>query len=480
MRFRQLADLGTLTGGDLEVAGVCHDSRRCQPGDLFVAAKGAHFDGRKFAADAIARGAVAVVTEQANPELTAPQLVVEDAHAVLPEIANRVYGDPSRQLQLIGVTGTNGKSTVAFLLAELLRLVGQPCGLIGTVEVDTGSRIIKEERTTPEASDLCRYLNEMVRNGLPYAAMEVSSHALALGRVSGLHYQAALFTNLTRDHLDFHGTMEAYGAAKATLFRSLDADGLAVLNADDPAQRTMAEGVRAPLVTYGTRSETADFRATRILLTADGTEFVLTSPALRLEVASPLIGRFNVGNLLGALALLIALGHDPEQLIRVAPRVRGVPGRFERVDGGQPFAVVVDYAHTPDGLEKALTAAREITAGRVIVVIGCGGDRDPGKRAPMGQIATSLADLAILTSDNPRSENPLAILAEMETGARSGTAPYRILADRRQAIADALSQARAGDLVLIAGKGHEIIQVVGDQALEFDDRQVARELMARP
>ncbi len=479
MRLRQLADLGTLWGEDVEVKGICYDSRRCRPGDLFVAIRGAHADGRQFIAEAVAKGAVAVVSEQPAPALAVPQLAVGDARAALPEIANRFYDRPASQLKLIGVTGTNGKSTVAFVVAELLKLIGQPCGLIGTVQVDTGSRSVTEDRTTPEAPDLCRYLREMVDNGLPYAAMEVSSHALALQRVQGLHFAAALFTNLTRDHLDFHGTMEAYGEAKARLFRSLAKDGLAVLNRDDPAHRVMAAEVRAPVVTYGVHSPAADFRATHITLAADRTEFVLSGPSVRLEVRSRLIGRFNVSNLLGALTLLITTGQDPERLAGALPRLGGVPGRFERVDGGGSVAVVVDYAHTPDGLEKALAAAREVTSGRVIVVVGCGGDRDRGKRAPMGQIATSQADLAILTSDNPRSEDPLEILAAMEVGASRGGAPYRTVPDRRLAIAEALASARAGDLVLIAGKGHEAVQVIGERSVPFDDRQVARELMAQ-
>ena len=479
MRLRQLADLGTLSGEDVEVQGVSYDSRRCRPGDVFVAVKGAQVDGRQFIAEAVANGAVAVVSEQAAPGLAVPQLEVRDARVVLAEIANRFYGDPASQLRLIGVTGTNGKSTVAFLVAELLKLTGQPCGLIGTVQVDTGRRSIKEDRTTPEAPELCRYLREMVDNGLAYAAMEVSSHALALHRVQGLSFAAALFTNLTRDHLDFHGTMEAYGEAKARLFRTLAKDGLAVLNRDDPAHQVMAAGVQARVVTYGVASAAADFRATHISLAADRTEFVLSGPNVRMEVRSRLIGRFNVSNLLGALTLLISLGQDPDQLADALPQLGGVPGRFERVETGGSVAVIVDYAHTPDGLEKALSAAREVTAGRVIVVVGCGGDRDRGKRAPMGQIATTQADLAILTSDNPRSEDPLEILAAMEVGARMGDAPYRTVPDRRLAIAEALASARAGDLVLIAGKGHEAVQVIGERAMPFDDRQVARELMAQ-
>lgn len=469
-----------LVGDDLEVSGVTHDSRRCEVGDLFVALAGARFDGAKFIAAAVQQGAVAVVTEHEQADLAVPQLVVSDARAVLPEIARRVYGDPSRQLGLIGVTGTNGKSTVAFLVAELLRGIGQPCGLIGTVRVETGRRQLHEERTTPEASDLGRYLREMVDSELSWAAMEVSSHALSLGRVSGLHYRAAVFTNLTRDHLDFHGTMEAYGDAKAKLFETLDKGGLAVLNADDPAHEKMASRVQGRVVTYGVAAQTADFRASHLELTKEGSRFDLSGPSGALTVESPLIGRFNVENLLASLALLISLGFDPKQLVAVVPQITATPGRFERVPGPQPFSVVVDYAHTPDGLEKALDAAREVTGGRVIVVVGCGGDRDAGKRPQMGELATRMSDLAVLTSDNPRTEDPLAILAEMEIGARQGHGAFQIIPDRRRAIAYALAEARPGDVVLIAGKGHEAIQVIGDHAVPFDDRLVASELLGRP
>ncbi|MHB1842948.1 MAG: UDP-N-acetylmuramoyl-L-alanyl-D-glutamate--2,6-diaminopimelate ligase [Sulfobacillus sp.] len=480
MHLVDLTDLGTLVGDDLVIAGVTHDSRRCQAGDLFVAVGGAHFDGSQFILAAVQSGAAAVVTERAQPQLTVPQLIVPDARAVLPEIARRVYQDPSRQLELIGVTGTNGKSTVAFLVAELLKLIGHPCGLIGTVWVDTGRRRLKEERTTPEVSDVCRYLHEMVGNHLDWAAMEVSSHALALGRVSGLRYRAAIFTNLTRDHLDYHRTMEAYGDAKAKLFESLDSAGLAILNADDPAHEKMARRTQGTVVTYGVSSAAADFRASHVSLAEQGSRFELTGPSLRLAVESPLIGRFNVANLLASLTVLISLGFDPEQLVGVVPQLTAVPGRFERVPGTQPFAVVVDYAHTPDGLEKALAAAREVTRGRVIVVVGCGGDRDAGKRPVMGEMATRQSDLAVLTSDNPRTEDPLGILAEMESGARRGHGPFRVIPDRRQAIAYALGAARAGDIVLIAGKGHEAVQVIGDREMPFDDRLVASELLERP
>lgn len=479
MRFSSLEDLGTLMeSSDPEIRDIRHDSRTVRPGDVFVAVPGQRYDGHDFIPEALANGAAALIVERAVKAPGVPVLVVNDSRAILGEVSGRAYNHPSTRLCLVGVTGTNGKTTTAHLIRGLLHQLGHPTGLIGTVEVDTGRERLPGERTTPEATDTNRLLADMVEAGLTHAVMEVSSHALALGRVDGLTFRGAAFTNLTQDHLDFHPSFEAYAAAKARLFTMLGTDAVASFNDDDPYHKVMAEHCRATRVGYGLESE-SDFRATDVRVEATGLSFTLLTPSHREKVRTPLTGRFNIMNILAAVSLLATMGHDTEQLVAALRTFRGVPGRFEQIGTRAPFTVIVDYAHTPDGLENALLAARDVTRGRVIVVIGCGGDRDRAKRPLMGKVATTEADLAFLTSDNPRSEDPLAILKEMEAGAKQGSYPYKLIPDRRQAIEAAIEAARAGDVVLIAGKGHEPYQVIGDRTVPFDDRIVAEDALTR-
>jgi len=479
MHFSALKDLGVITGSqDVEVRDMRHDSRTVRPGDVFVAVPGHRFDGHDFIPEALRNGAAALIAEREVKDAGVPVLVVKDTRAILGEVSARAYGHPSQSLCLIGVTGTNGKTTTAYLIRALLRALGHATGLIGTVEVDTGRERLPGERTTPEATDTNRLLAEMVGAGLTHAVMEVSSHSLALGRVDGLTFQGATFTNLTQDHLDFHPSFEAYAQAKARLFAMLGPEAAASFNEDDPYHRVMEEHCRATRVGYGLENE-SDFRGVDLRVEATGLSFTLLTPSHREKVRTSLTGRFNIMNILAAVSLLATMGHDTERMVAALRTIRGVPGRFEQIGTRAPFTVIVDYAHTPDGLENALLAARDVTRGRVLVVIGCGGDRDRAKRPLMGTVATTEADLAFLTSDNPRSEDPLAILKEMEAGAKQGSHPYRIVPDRRQAIEAAIDAARAGDVVLIAGKGHETYQVIGDRTIPFDDRVVAEDALTR-
>jgi UDP-N-acetylmuramoyl-L-alanyl-D-glutamate--2,6-diaminopimelate ligase len=411
---------------------------------------------------------------------------VPDARAALAEAAGRLFGHPSRRLTLIGVTGTNGKTTTTYLVEAILAAAGRTVGLLGTIQYRCGAVGFAGERTTPEASDLQSLLARMRGLGAWGAVMEVSSHSLALERVAGCEFDVGIFTNLTQDHLDFHGTMQGYAEAKARLFRMLGKDRTkpgeagAVLNAEDPWTPFLAAQTRARVLRYALEGE-ADLRVRASEFTLAGIRAAVDSPWGRWEVASPLVGRHNLANILGAAGGCLHLGVDREEVVRGVAALRAVPGRFEKIEAGQPFGVVVDYAHTPDALERTLQTARQFAAGRVIALFGCGGDRDRGKRPIMGEAAARLAEVVVLTSDNPRSEDPAAILAEIEVGvARAGTAAaeHVTIADRREAIAEALRRARPGDLVVLAGKGHETYQVLRDRTIPFDDRVVARDALA--
>lgn len=471
---------------EIRVSGVTHDSRRVTAGDLFVAVPGERFDGRDFALQAEARGAVAVVGRgEAPPGLTVPWLAARDPRALLGPLAARVYRRPDRELTLVGVTGTDGKSTVAILAAAVLEAAGRAAGVLGSLGYRFGDWSEPAERTTPEASDLLRLLRRMRDEGAAAAAMEVSSHALALGRVGELRFDVAVFTNLTRDHLDFHGDEESYFDTKRRLFRQLkqgsdDAEdgreGTAVVCTDDEWGRQLQKELSDRgdrLLTYGERSgEEADIRARDLELSEEGTRFTAITPRGELPVTSKLRGRYNVQNLLAAVAVGEALELPSEAVARALAEQPPIPGRMEPVDRGQPFPVYVDYSHTPAALEAALRAVREFTGRKVIVVFGCGGDRDPGKREPMGRIAGELADLPIVTSDNPRSEDPLAIIRSVEQGLKtSGNPNYRVMSDRREAIRRAVSVAGPESAVLVAGKGSESVQVIGDREERFFDRE---------
>jgi UDP-N-acetylmuramoyl-L-alanyl-D-glutamate--2,6-diaminopimelate ligase len=454
----------------VEVSALAYDNRRVEPGTVFFCVRGFTRDGHDFAADAVQRGAAALVVDHPLG-LGVPEVVVEDVRAAMAPAAARLHGDPTATLNTVGVTGTNGKTTSAYLVRALLEAAGRPTGLLGTVTSIIGGETHEVARTTPEAIDLQATFAQMLAAGDSDCVMEVSSHALALGRVDAIHWAAAIFTNLTQDHLDFHPTMEDYFAAKRKLFEA--SPGVAVINVDDSYGARLAAEIEGDVITIGIESGDADLRATDIHSDFGGSTF----RAGGLELRTPLPGAFNVMNVLGAVAAVRALGVDDETIVAALPAAGRVPGRFEPVDAGQDFAVLVDYAHTPDSLENVLAAARPLTRGRLVCVFGCGGDRDRGKRPQMGEISARLADLTIVTSDNPRSEDPDAIVDEVLTGIadRSGT---EAIVDRQAAIERAIGLAQDGDVVVIAGKGHEQGQEFeGGRKLPFDDVQVAREVL---
>ena len=469
--------------GDVPAAvlGLVYDSRKVENGRLFVAIRGLKTDGRRFVGEAVARGAAGVVAEPPDPLPSERRLrvLVPDTREALARLADAYYDSPSRDLLMVGITGTNGKTTTSYLVDALLRAMGHTTGVIGTIQYRIGQTGRPAGQTTPEAPELQALLAEMREAGVTACAMEVSSHALELRRVEQVRFRVGVFTNLTQDHLDFHGTMTRYQAAKARLFAMLPPEGWAVLNADDPAHQAMAEATRARILTCGLDPQ-AEVRASRWDSTLAGVTIKAETPAGGMELASPLIGAHNVSNLLAASAVGIALGIPPSQIANVLAQVHAVPGRFERVDAGQPFLVVVDYAHTPDALERVLQTARKLTPGRLGVVFGCGGDRDRGKRPRMGEIAARLAHFAWITSDNPRSEDPESIIQEIVSGVRSASGSpesFAIFPDRAEAIRRALGWAREGDTVLIAGKGHETYQIIGGTVLPFDDRKIARTIL---
>ena len=476
------APVGRAAGANPEILRVEHDSRRVERGDLFVAIRGGKFDGWAHAPEAVRRGAAAVLSErQPPPELARiPWAMFPRPRFALARLAARLAGDPSERLVLAGVTGTNGKTTTTTLLAALLEKRFGASGFLGTVGYRAGGRVLEAPRTTPEAPVIQALLAEMVRRGIPAAAMEVSSHALVLDRVEGCRFDAAVFTNLTPEHLDFHRDMESYYAAKKMLFDLRKPGAPAIVNADDAFGARLAAELARPVATYSARGLPATVRAENVSCDLSGTVFDAVHSEGRVRIESPMLGRFNVENLLAAVACGIALRFPAEVLRGACASVENVAGRFERVNAGQPYTILVDYAHTPDALERLLGAVREISDKKIILVFGCGGDRDPTKRAPMGAIAGKFADIAIATSDNPRSEDPEAILWEIERGlSSSGATNYRKIADRAEAIRAAVGLADADSIVVIAGKGHETTQVVGERELPFDDRLVAAEAVGR-
>ncbi len=480
-----LHNLGVETRGDLAVqfSQVCYDSRQVKPGSLFVCIPGLKSDGHAFAEQAVSRGAVALIVERFL-DLPVSQLKVNNARQALGRAAAALYDRPADRLRMCGVTGTNGKTTVTHLIEHIMARTGNTPGIIGTLGARIGSDQFPGKRTTPEASDLQELLAEMVNRGCTYAIMEVSSHALDLYRVEGCEYDVAVFTNLSQDHLDYHLTMQDYLAAKTKLFSSLGGETkksgkkFAVINGDDPVAVQLLALTPVRAVTYGT-TPGVDYRARAIRNQVNGVEFEVLFPGgvQRLKLKTP--GRFTVYNALAAFAVGVEEGLAPAKVAAALAEIDGVPGRFELVDEGQPFSLVVDYAHTPDGLENVLKTARDCVEGRVLTVFGCGGDRDRTKRPIMGAMAAKYSDLSIITSDNPRSEQPEAIIAEVEGGFAGSTSEYISVPDRRAAILLACSKARAGDIVLIAGKGHENYQLIKDQVLPFDDRRVARECLRR-
>ncbi len=505
MKLRDLllgADLTQPIGNsDLEITSVAYDTRQVEPGAIFFAMRGEKTDGNRFVFEAIERGARAISSElprRWNPQwdavyageiaqgILAPRDVpgsvewvqVASARRALATTAANFYSRPAEALKLVGVTGTNGKTTMTYLVDSILCAAGYSTGLFGTIAYRTprGSRVATN--TTPESLDLQRFLSELREAGGTHAVLEASSHALAMDRVWGCPFAAAVFTNLTRDHLDYHKTLEDYFAAKRRLFEGTGAGAPAVgvINSDDPYARLLV-GLSARTLTYGLETD-AQVTTKKFALASSGLEFTAHTPAGKLEVRSRLVGRINVYNILAAIGAALALDIPREHIEAGIQEVQSVPGRFERIDQGQPYLLVVDYAHTDDALRNLINTARELNpSGRIITLFGCGGDRDRAKRPLMGEVAGSLSDVVVLTSDNPRSEDPLRIINDVVVGLQKTRARYLVEPDRATAVEQALDEACPGDIVLLAGKGHETYQVLRDRRIDFDDRQVARRLL---
>jgi len=473
---------------DVGVSDVTDDSRRVKPGSVFVAVKGYQVDGHAYVRQALAAGASALVVQEPWPKGPAavPVIRVRDSRRALGLLASRLHRDPSARLRLIGITGTNGKTTVTYLCKGVLEAGGRRAGLIGTVAYQVGSRRLAAAHTTPGAVELQALLARMVEDGLDYAVLEASSHALALDRTAGCEFDVAVFTNLTQDHLDFHADMEDYFAAKLRLFAGLAAHGVktgpkrAIVNLDDARGARVCSATTVPVWTYSVKHR-SDIQARDVRLSISGTTFTAVTPAGEFQVESRLVGEHNVYNILAAIGVGLQEGLSPDTIRQGLLAVTTIPGRFERVEAGQDFSVIVDYAHTEDALARLLAAARALKTGRIITVFGCGGDRDRGKRPKMGRVAAEQSDVVILTSDNPRTEDPMAILREVEAGVRAVLDParvrYQVIADRRQAIEAAIREAKHGDMVLLAGKGHEDYQILGNTRIHFDDREVALEIL---
>lgn len=468
---------------DRSVTSVTDDSRAVASGSLFVAVKGERVDGHRFVAQAIQAGAVAIVAQESVEVVSLPLVKVADSRKALGLIGSRFYGDPSARLSMIGVTGTNGKTTTTYLCKALLEGIGRHVGLIGTVAYQIGAETIPASHTTPGALELQGLLMKMTQVQLDSVVMEVSSHALAMDRTAGCEYDAAVFTNLTQDHLDYHRTMEEYFQAKLRLFTGLGigkkTGQRAIVNMDDPRGAQIRNACRVPVWGFAVKGQ-ADIKAEKVRLSMNGSTFSAATPSGTFTVESRLVGEHNVYNLLGAIGVALHVGATCDQVREAVERVTNVPGRFERVSAGQDFTVVVDYAHTEDALVRLLTAAQALRTHRIITLFGCGGDRDRGKRPKMGRAAVEYSDVVVLTSDNPRTEDPMAILQEVEVGVREGLqrrshVEYHLVPDRRDAIGMAMRLARSGDIVLIAGKGHEDYQIIGTKKIHFDDREVARE-----
>jgi UDP-N-acetylmuramoyl-L-alanyl-D-glutamate--2,6-diaminopimelate ligase len=468
-----------------EITDVTHDSRQAGAGSLFVAVRGLTLDGHRFVEDVMRRGAVGIISELEKPaDFEGVWLKVSDARTALANAAATIYGNPSHDLTLVGITGTNGKTTTTYLIFALCEASGERAAMLTTVEYRVGEKSEPAIRTTPEASDTNRFLRRAVEADCRTAVMETSSQAIDLHRCDALRFRVAVFTNLTRDHLDYHLTMENYFDAKKKLFDGSlgEKPKSSVINIDDEYGVKLADELKKnnqKVVTFAQKTA-ADLTAENIAVSLiKGTTFTLKTPHGEREIISPLVGKPHVYNMLAATATALELGYDLDKIAEGLKTCVGAPGRFERVETNADFAVVVDYAHSDDALLNTLKTAKDLTNGRIITVFGCGGDRDKSKRAPMGEVAGKYSDLVIVTSDNPRTENPLQIISEIEIGLSRTNCPYLIISDRREAIHQAIQKAKSGDVVLIAGKGHETYQIVGGDKFHFDDREIAREALEK-
>ncbi len=475
-------DAQVFGGIDAVVSDVTHDSRQAREGTLFVAIRGATMDGHRFVDDVLRRGAAGIISEyDAEVDFTGTWLKVKDAREALAKAAAVINGDPSHDLDLVGITGTNGKTTTTYLCLALAEAAGQKGAMLTTVEYRIGDKSVPAVRTTPEASDTNRFLREAVDDGCSMAVMETSSQAIDLHRCDWLRFKVAIFTNLTRDHLDYHLTMESYFDAKKKLFdgRLGETPVSSVINIDDEWGLKLAHELTTAgqhVITFSLKNEGADLTAKDVSVSLlKGTSFRLLTPQGERMITSPLVGKPHVYNMLAATSAALELGYGLDDIKKGLDACVGAPGRFERVPHGGDFAVVVDYAHSDDALLNVLQTARELTTGRIITVFGCGGDRDRTKRAPMGEVAGRHSDFVIVTSDNPRTENPVKIINEIEVGLKETDCEYLVVSDRKQAIFDAIRMARTNDVVMIAGKGHEHYQIIGNNKFDFDDRKIALE-----
>jgi UDP-N-acetylmuramoyl-L-alanyl-D-glutamate--2,6-diaminopimelate ligase len=459
---------------DVTITGIAYDSRSVQKGDLFVAVKGEKTDGALYIAEAAAKGAAAAASENIMPGLAIPHIMVADARKFLAEISHVFYSSPCREMKLAAVTGTKGKTTTVWLIDSIFARAGLASCLMGTIETRIRGERFDSVHTTPEAPDINVFFRKAAGSGCTHGSLEVSSHALALKRVYGAKFTVGVFTNLSHDHLDFHGNMEAYYQAKKTLFTLVNGNGIetAVINIDDSYGRRLADEIRIPAISFGF-DPSADIHVADWRSRLDGTDLALNTPEGEIAFHSRLVGRTNAYNIMAAAGAAFGMGLTVDQIRIGIEALSGVPGRMERVDGGQDFLVLVDYAHTPASLENLLETAKRIPHGKLISVFGCGGDRDRTKRPVMGEIAARFSDVVIVTSDNPRTEDPAAIIREIEPGLEKGSADCRVNPDRCAAIVEAINMAGKDDIVIIAGKGHETYQIVGDMKLPFDDREIA-------
>jgi UDP-N-acetylmuramoyl-L-alanyl-D-glutamate--2,6-diaminopimelate ligase len=478
--LRELPVLRASVDASAEVSSLAYNSREVGTGTLFFAIHGEKADGHAYIPQALQRGAVAVVSERAAPpELAGRWVQVAAIRRALADAGRIIFGHPEKRLKLVGITGTNGKTTTSYLVESILAASGILSGVFGTIEYRMGGKTKEATNTTPESLDLLSYFAELVKSGGKAAVLEVSSHSLAQERVWGFHFDVAAFTNLTQDHLDYHKDFEHYFLAKRRLFEGLGAapPDWAVINTDDPWGTRLLELPYANRLTYGLNGE-PQVTPKQVTSSSKGTEAVIATPIGKLQIVSPLLGRANLANILAAVATGVAMGIASTKIEEGIASLHAVPGRFERIDEGQPFLVVVDYAHTDDALKNVLKTARELTHNRLIVLFGCGGERDRTKRPRMGEVAGTLADFVVLTSDNPRSEDPLLIMADALVGLQRTGKPYIAEVDRGVAVRKALEEARKGDVVVLAGKGHETYQVLKEGKVDFDDRDVARKVLA--